>query len=58
MRIMWKPKYFHEMITNSVSITIDRSASQSWTRHAEADGLERRVDQPVGHEDAAGRRCR
>ena len=33
IRIMWKPKYFHEMTTNIVSITIDRSASHSWTRN-------------------------
>ena len=32
MRIMWKPKYFHEMTTNIVNITMERSASHSWTR--------------------------
>ena len=32
IRIMWKPKYFHEMITNNVSITMLESPSQSWTR--------------------------
>ena len=31
MMIMWKPKYFHEMITNSVNITSVGSPSQSWT---------------------------
>ena len=30
MMIMWKPKYFHEMITNSVTITRVESPSQSW----------------------------
>ncbi len=32
MRIMWKPKYFHEMTTNIVSMTMERSASHSWVR--------------------------
>ena len=29
MITMWKPKYFHEMITNSVYMTTSGSASQS-----------------------------
>ena len=29
---MWKPKYFHEMMTNRVIITNVVSPSQSWTR--------------------------
>ena len=32
IRIMWKPKYFHEMITNIVIITKLGSPNQSWTR--------------------------
>ena len=31
MMIMWNPKYFHEMITNSVYITSCGSPSQSCT---------------------------
>ena len=60
MRITWKPKYFHEMTKNIVSITIDRSASHSWTRNPRPHGLERAVDHAVGVEQQlehdAGRR--
>ena len=31
MRIMWKPKYFHEMMTNSAQRTVFGSASQGGT---------------------------
>ena len=37
IRIMWKPKYFHEMITNIVIITNVASPSQSWTRTSSPD---------------------
>ena len=45
MRIMWKPKYFHEMITNSVNITIVVSPSQSWIEAPQPDAAEHAVDQ-------------
>ena len=32
MMIMWKPKYFQEMITKRVDMTISGSASQSCTK--------------------------
>ena len=47
---MWKPKYFHEMITNIVSITIDGSASQPWTGRPSRP-LEPAIEQPVREQD-------
>ena len=49
--IMWNPKYFHEMMTNIVSITIDGSASQPCDKLAEADAVERPIEQPVRQQD-------
>ena len=37
-RIMWNPKYFQEMITKSVIITMSVLPSQSWMRPLETDG--------------------
>ena len=50
---MWKPKYFHEMITNSVSITMSVSPSQSWMSALETDALQARVDEGVGLQEQA-----
>ena len=44
--IMWNPKYFHEMMTNRVSITIPPSPSQSWTTPPRPAPVERRVHDP------------
>ena len=44
MMIMWKPKYFHEMITKSVIITRVESPSQSWIKPPSPTLVERRVD--------------
>ena len=62
MMIMWKPKYFHEMITNRVIITRVESPSQSWMRPSRPTARERRVHDRVGlqqqREDDAGDRLR
>ena len=57
---MWKPKYFHEMITNSVNITMFGSPSQSWTRApsptAPSDGVDERAGLQQQPEHDAGDR--
>ena len=58
MMIMWKPKYFHEMITKSVIITRVESPSQSWMSPSRPTRRQRRVDDRVRlqhqREDDAG----
>ena len=48
---MWKPKYFHEMITNIVNITIVVSPNQSWTRPSSPTLREARIDERPGLEE-------
>ena len=62
MMIMWKPKYFHEMITNSVIITSVESPSQSWISPSRptvfSDAVDDRIRLQHQREDDAGRRPR
>ena len=47
-RIMWKPKYFHEMTTNSASRTVLGSASHGWIERAAGRPLSAPSASPPG----------